>query len=82
MSKATTAAAVLRRLDDLAYDQLCAEVARLGEENDRLRRELVHMEFCADGWREDAMSLHEQLATACGGAMGITQTGQLVVAHR
>lgn len=75
----TKVAAILRRLDDHAYEQLCAEVARLAEENDRLRAELIKMESCADGWREDAMSLHEQLAEACDGNRGITMAGQLVV---
>jgi hypothetical protein len=74
-----TIAALMRRLDNIAYDQLCAEVARLGEENERLRRELSWAVSCADNWREDAMNLHEQLALACGGSRGITQSGELVV---
>ncbi len=79
MSKPTNIAALFARLDDHAYDQLCAEVARLADENDRLRRELARMEDIAEGWREEAMSLHEQLAQAFGGQRGITQSGALVV---
>ena len=79
MSKASNLKALLHRLDEHAYDQLCAETARLAEENDRLRNELARMEECAEGWREEAMSLHDQLANALGGQPGITQSGALVV---
>lgn len=79
MSKPICLQVLLHRLDEYAYDQLCAEVARLAEENERLRAELARMEDSAEGWREEAMSLHEQLATAIGGQPGITQTGALVV---
>ncbi len=79
MSKPTNIAALLRRLDEHAYDQLCAEVARLAEENDRLRADLTRMEEAVDGWRTDALELHEQLAQALGGQCGITKAGALVV---
>jgi hypothetical protein len=72
-------AALLRRLDNQAQEQLCAEVVRLAEETERLRHELLQMESCADGWREDAMNLHEQLAIVTGGTAGIMQSGELVV---
>lgn len=78
--------ALLRRMDGHALEQLCAEVARLAEmterlaaENDHLRRELADAEDCAEGWREDAMTLHEQLAVANGGMRGITPAGELVI---
>lgn len=79
MSKPINIAALLRRLDEQAYDQLCAEAARLAAENDQLRRELAQMEDCSEGWREEAMGLHEQLAEAVGGQCGITKAGALVV---
>ncbi|OWJ91091.1 hypothetical protein B6S59_25300 [Pseudomonas sp. A46] len=79
MSKPINITALLRRLDEQAYDQLCAEFLRLVAENDRLRDELARMEDCAEGWREEAMNLHEQLAQALGGQCGITQSGALVV---
>lgn len=70
---------LLHRLDEQAYEQLCAEVVRLAEVTERLERELIEMESCADGWREDAMALHDQLAAATGGTRGITLSGELVV---
>ena len=45
----------------------------------RLRADLARMEENAEGWRDEAMSLHEQLATALGGQPGINQSGALVV---
>ncbi|MBL0952241.1 MAG: hypothetical protein IBJ08_16565 [Pseudomonas sp.] len=79
MSKAINLQALLRRLDEHALEQLCQEVTRLDEENARLRVELTRMEDNAEGWRDEAMSLHEQLATALGGQPGINQSGALVV---
>lgn len=79
MSKAIHLPALLRRLDEHALEQLCQEVTRLDEENARLRAELARMEDNAEGWREEAMRLHEQLATALGGQPGINQSGALVV---
>lgn len=79
MSKPTNIVALLRRLDEHALEQLCQEVARLDEENARLRAELARAEDNAEGWREEAISLHEQLAAALGGQPGINQSGALVV---
>lgn len=79
MSKPTNIAALLRRLDEQAYEQLCAEATRLADENERLHSELARMEECAEGWREEALNLHEQLAQALGGQCGITPSGALVV---
>ncbi len=79
MSKAIEIRTLLARLDAQALEQLCQEVTRLDEENARLRADLARMEENAEGWREDAMSLHEQLATALGGQPGINQSGALVV---
>ncbi|MDH0958972.1 hypothetical protein N5C54_14415 [Pseudomonas chengduensis] len=79
MNKAIDIRALLRCLDEQALEQLCQEVVRLDEENARLRAELARMEENVEGWREEAMSLHEQLATAVGGQPGINQSGALVV---
>jgi hypothetical protein len=79
MIKAINLQALLRRLDEHALEQLCQEVTRLDEENARLRAELARLEENAEGWRDEAMSLHEQLATALGGQPGINQAGALVV---
>lgn len=79
MSKPINTMELLRRLDEQAYEQLCAEAARLVAENDQLRGELVRMEDCAEGWREEAMGLQGQLAKALGGQPGITKSGALVV---
>ncbi|MDH1681107.1 hypothetical protein N5E30_05855 [Pseudomonas chengduensis] len=79
MSKAIDIRALLRRLDEHALGQLCQEVTRLDEENARLRADLARMEENAEGWRDEAMSLHEQLAIALGGQPGINQSGALVV---
>ncbi|AWF64021.1 hypothetical protein [Pseudomonas aeruginosa] len=62
MSEVINLQALLRRLDEHAYDQLCAEVARLAEENEHLRTELTRMEECAEGWCNEAQRLHQQLA--------------------
>ncbi|MFF6593259.1 hypothetical protein ACET4G_32705, partial [Pseudomonas aeruginosa] len=67
MSEVINLQALLRRLDEHAYDQLCAEVARLAEENELLRTELTRMEECAEGWCNEAQRLHQQLAEATGG---------------
>jgi len=79
MSKPVNIAALLRRLDEHAYDQLCAEVARLAEENEYLHSELSRMEECAEGWCNEAQRLHQQLADATGGQAAITPSGALVV---
>lgn len=79
MSKPINTLALLRRLDEQAYEQLCAEAARLAEVNDQLRAELARAESCAEGWREEALELQQQLADAVGGQCGITKSGALVV---
>lgn len=79
MSNAIDIRTLLASLDAQALEQLCQEVVRLDEENARLRADLARMEENAEGWRDEAMSLHEQLATALGGQPGINQTGALVV---
>lgn len=79
MSESINLQALLRRLDEKAYEQLCIEAARLAEENEYLRTELTRMEECAEGWCNEAQHLHQQLAEATGGQAAITQSGALVV---
>ncbi|MEX6730298.1 hypothetical protein AB2C47_21035 [Pseudomonas aeruginosa] len=54
MSEVINLQALLRRLDEQAYEQLCVEAARLAEENEHLRTELTRMEECAEGWCNEA----------------------------
>ncbi|MBH9327797.1 hypothetical protein I5K72_30270 [Pseudomonas aeruginosa] len=77
MSEVINLQALLRRLDEQAYEQLCVEAARLAEENEHLRTELTRMEECAEGWCNEAQHLHQQLAEAPGGPAAITQSGAL-----
>ncbi|MBG6540734.1 hypothetical protein I5I52_31025 [Pseudomonas aeruginosa] len=79
MSEVINLQALLRRLDEQAYEQLCVEAARLAEENEHLRTELTRMEECAEGWCNEAQHLHQQRAEATGGQAAITQSGALVV---
>ncbi len=76
---ARTASAIWRRLDRLAFSQLCAEAARLAVENDRLREQLSLAEDAAQSWQEDAVDLQQALSEATGGRPGITRDGTLVV---
>lgn len=77
-------ARILGRLDALAYEQLCAEVARLAEENERLRTELHWAEGVAESWRDDALRMMDELCASTGAQPGITRDGALAavrVAH-
>jgi hypothetical protein len=71
--------ALLNQMDKQALEQLRAEASRLAEENDQLRSQLARSEEAAEGWHAEALELQQQLATATGGAPGITQAGALVV---
>lgn len=62
-----SATSLLRRLDALASSQLCAELARLANENTLLREQLEWTERCAESWRDDALQL-----------MGIEHEGHVV----
>lgn len=73
-----SAAALLRRLDAIACEQLCAEAARLAEENERLRVELAWAEQAAESWRDDALRMMEDACAASGRRPGITLGGALV----
>ena len=85
MSRLVSVPALLRRLDDQAYEQLVVEAARLAgenerlaEENERLRVELVWADQAAESWRDDALRMMEERCAATGERPGITITGQLV----
>ena len=78
--------ALRRRLNAQAYDLVNEELARLDRENDALREEneqlrtrLAWAEDCAESWREDAIEAINAQAEAAGGAVGLTQSGRLVV---
>ena len=70
---------IRRRLDAIAIDQLRAEVSRLAEENEELRKQLAWAEQAAEAWRDDALNFQMELCEHSGGTPGITQTGALVV---
>jgi hypothetical protein len=76
-----TLVALRRRLDRAALAQLRAEAARLAEENEQLRERLAYAEDNAEFWSREATGMHLQLCELRGGQPGITQAGQLVVAH-
>lgn len=76
-----TLRALNRRLDAAAYGLLCEEIARLDEENSRLRTEnadllgrLSWAEDCVERWRDDALDA----INAAGAVPGLTQSGHLV----
>lgn len=84
MSPDTTLRNLQARLDRQAVDQLRAEVARLENENHRLRfeleeteRELHWADAVAESWRDDFQRLEESLAPSQ--AIGLTQSGALVL---
>lgn len=81
MMAAASLRTLARRFDALAVDQLRAEVARLAAENEQLRDRLAAAEQNAESWARDATEMHLQLCEAHLGLPGITQSGQLVVAH-
>jgi len=73
--------AIRRRLDRAALAQLRTEAARLAEENEQLHIQLVYAQENAEFWSREATGMHLQLCELRGGKPGITQAGQLVVAH-
>lgn len=72
-------AALRRRLNAMAYDQVNEELALMAIENDNLRAQLIRAEENAEFWHEQAMAALEQKAEATGGHIGMTQDGQLLV---
>ena len=84
-TKPVSAAAIQRRLDAIALQQLRehaaalhAENERLRADNDNLRTELVRVEGDAYFWHDEAINLIEQMAEA-GTRVGMTVDGALVV---
>ncbi len=78
MAKTVQIAALLRRFDQAAFEQLCEQAARLADENERLRRELSFALGDAESWREDALRMMEELCAATNARPGLTVTGALV----
>jgi hypothetical protein len=76
VSRATSAAAIQRRLDQLALDQLRVEAARLADENERLRQQLADAEEQARFWWEQATDTMRDLDEA-GVPVGITIDGRI-----
>ena len=74
-----SAATILRRLDAIAFEQLCAEAVRLAEENERLRTQLAWVEEAAESWRDDALRMMEEACAASNRRPGMTITGALVL---
>lgn len=74
-----TVARILRRWDGIATQQLIAAAAKLADENDQLREELIWAEHAADSWREDAMRLMDGACADGSKRPGITVGGALVL---
>lgn len=70
---------IFRRWDRIAAQQLVEVVARLAEENDRLRAQLRLAEDAAESWRDDALRLMEDACAQGDRHPGITLGGSLVV---
>lgn len=81
MSTQSQLRALERRLNAMAYEPLCAEIARLDAlvtalqaENEELRSQLAYADDCAERWRDDAL----QAINNAGAEPGLTVDGRLV----
>lgn len=72
-------AALQRRLDALALDQLRARCAEQAEYIERLTNDYNNAAADADWWRDQAIEQNLREAAATGGRPGLTQSGALVV---
>lgn len=79
-------AALQRRLDALALDQLRAVAAEQLATIEQQRERIARLEaserdawLIADGWREDALDALTQLAEETGQRVGLTPCGQVLV---
>jgi len=72
-------AALRRRLDAQALDQLRAVAAAQAEELEALRERCARAEEIAESWRDDALDMQLELCQLRNGHPGITQAGKLVV---
>lgn len=86
MTRPRVLAALRRRLDEHALEQLRATAAAQSEQIDSLQAENTHLrcqldqtEQWCDGWREDALRFQQQLCERTGGQPGMTMPGALVV---
>lgn len=68
---------IFRRWDRIAAQQLVEVVARLAEENDRLRVQLRLAEDAAESWRDDALRLMEEACAQGDRHPAITPGGSL-----
>ena len=75
----TATLALQRRLERWELPHLRLLAAQQAEQIEELQRRLAWAEDCAERWRDDALALQEELATATGGVPGLTQAGQIVV---
>lgn len=72
-------AALQRRLDAIALDQLRAIASAQAQEIDQLRERLWRAEEDANFWNREATELHLEMCELTGGSPGMTITGALVV---
>lgn len=75
-------AALRRRLDAQALDQLREVAAAQAEEIDGLREQLADAVQAAESWRDDALDMQLELCRLRKGQPGITQGGRLVVVEQ
>lgn len=79
-TKHTTAtASIQRRFERWELDHLRTLAAQQAEEIEDLKWRLSSAEDCADRWRDDALTLQNELADSAGGAPGLTMDGRLAV---
>lgn len=71
---------IQRRLERWEIDHLRALCAVQAEEIERLKRELMYAEDCADMWQRGHEHLTEHLDATH--AVGLTVSGELVVTER
>lgn len=71
---------IQRRLEKWELDHLRALCAVQAEEIERLKRELMYAEDCADMWQRGHEALAEHLSSnaADTGSVGLTISGELV----
>ena len=79
MSRAVTAAAVARKLNQIELDTLRQVVEQQHAEIQTLRTDLYHAENAAESWRDDALRMMEAACADGRSAPGITQDGALVL---
>jgi len=79
MSRAVSAAAVARKLNQIELDTLRQVVEQQHAEIQSLRVDLDHAENAAESWRDDALRMMEAACADGRKSPGITQDGALVL---